>query len=368
MGNNRLDRLFAALHPAGLDALALNPGPSLTYFTGLHFHLMERPVVALFPVGAMPVIILPELESGKLSGVPYPVQAFTYGENPATWQGVFDRAAAAVQFDSPRIGVEPTRLRFLELRLLENALPAAHFDSAQAALAAVRMRKEPGEIEAMRQAVRVAQEAFLAFLPSVKPGVTERQLASELTLQLLRLGSSPELPFSPIIASGPNAANPHAAPTDRPLQMGDSIVVDWGAGWEGYCADLTRTLSLGEPGEELARIARIVGEANRAALRAARLETPIGQVDQAARAVIEAAGYGPQFFHRTGHGLGMEDHEEPYVYADNSIELEPGMTFTDEPGIYLAGRMGVRIEDDLVMTENGAESMSDLPRELYIIP
>jgi Xaa-Pro dipeptidase len=175
------------------------------------------------------------------------------------------------------------------------------------------------------------------------------------------------MPFAPIIASGPNSANPHAVPTDRQLQLGDMLIVDWGASVAGYISDLTRTFVLGEPDPEFSQIAHIVVEANAAARQQAKPGVPAGLLDQAAREVIEKAGYGEFFTHRTGHGLGLEPHEEPYIRKDNPLVLAPGMTFTIEPGIYLPGRGGVRVEDNLVITESGSETLSDFPRELGLL-
>jgi Xaa-Pro dipeptidase len=229
------------------------------------------------------------------------------------------------------------------------------------------MHKDQAELANMRQAIAVAQKALHNTLPSIKVGLTERQIASELTMQLLSNGSDSEIPFAPIIASGPNSANPHAVPTDRRLQPGDLLIVDWGASVNEYISDLTRTFVLGEPEQELSQIARIVLEANAAARQQAKPGIPAGQLDQAAREVIEKAGYGEFFTHRTGHGLGMESHEEPYIREGNNLLLAPGMTFTIEPGIYLPGRGGVRIEDNLVITDSGSETLSDFPREMESI-
>lgn len=365
--HQRQARLASALQLANLNALALNPGPSLTYLTGLNFHLMERPVVALFQPHQPLVLILPNLERAKLEDFPLPVQAYPFGENPVSWDSVFRQAAAALEKPAV-IGVEPTRLRFLELRLLQDALPYAEFISAAPILAALRMSKDAAELAAMRTATEIAQAALLATLPTIRPGISERALASELTLQLLKHGSDPELPFNPIVAAGPNSANPHATPTDRPLQTGDLLIIDWGAAYRGYFSDLTRTFAIGAIDPELARITEIVHHANRAGLAAATAGIAAGAVDHAARTVIEQAGYGEFFTHRTGHGLGLEAHEAPYIFGENEAPLVPGATFTIEPGIYLPGRGGVRIEDDVVITESGCESLSNLPRELKILP
>ncbi len=363
----RIDRLTHALAASDFDALALNPGPTLTYLTGLHFHLMERPTVLLVTPGQPPALILAGLEMAKAHSAPFELRAFPYGDNPAAWPAAFAEAIAAAGLDGRRIGVEPGRMRFLELRFLANAAPRARFEPAEELLAGLRITKDLVEIEAMRRAVRIAQDALRATLPVIRPGVTEKAIAAELFIQLIKAGSDPELPFMPIVAGGPHSANPHAVPTDRPLQPGDLLVIDWGARCNGYCSDLTRTFAIGPVDDELRAIAALVAQANAAGRAASGPAVEAGAVDRAARAVIETAGYGPQFFHRTGHGLGLEDHEPPYIFAENQQVLLPGMTYTIEPGVYLAGRGGVRIEDNVVVTPTGCETLSDLPRELITL-
>lgn len=188
-----------------------------------------------------------------------------------------------------------------------------------------------------------------------------------MTLHLLRNGSDPELPFSPIVASGTNSANPHAVPTDRQLENGDLLVIDWGARSDGYCSDLTRTFAIGRIEPEFKRIYETVQQANAGGRTAGKPNLTAGEVDRASRQVIEKAGYGEYFTHRTGHGLGMDAHESPYIFAGNQLPLAAGMTYTVEPGIYLPERGGVRIEDDMVITPDGSESLSDFPRELSIL-
>ncbi|HEX7976743.1 MAG TPA: Xaa-Pro peptidase family protein [Anaerolineales bacterium] len=340
---NRHAKLYQALNQAGLDALILNPGPSLVYLTGLHFHLSERPVIAIFIPNAPVVLALPELEAGKTEGLPFKTQVFPYSEDPAGWPAVIGQAMQAAGLLDSNVGIEPRRLRVMELRLLEGAAPHARFIPAEDSLAALRMSKDESEIYNMQRAIDVAQQALLATLPQIRIGMTERELASELTLQLLRSGSEPEFPFSPIVSGGPNGANPHATPSDRPLAQGDLLVIDWGAGVDGYFSDLTRTFAIGEVEPEFKRIAQVVLEANAAGRAATRPGIPAGDIDRAARQVIEQAGYGAAFFHRTGHGLGMEGHEEPYMFAGNPLILTPGMTFTVALGQRPVGGRRMRV-------------------------
>ena len=363
----RLERLQTALAQAGLDAAALNPGPTLTYLTGVRFHLMERPVVLLVAHGKDPAIVLPELEMAKMSLFPYQVQAFAYPENPADWEAAFRKAIQSLGLDGKKIGVEPRGMRLLEFRYVKAGAPEADFPDASEALSSLRLRKDESEVEAMRQAVKVAQAALEATIPSIKIGMTEEEIAAELTLQLLRCGSEPEMPFSPIVAAGPDSANPHAAPSDRKLQRGDLLVIDWGATVHGCISDLTRTFAVGEVEAEFEKIAEIVLKANAAGRAAGRPGVPCANVDKAARAVIERAGYGMYFTHRTGHGIGMEAHEEPYMRGDKLKMLYPGMAYPVEPGIYLPERGGVRIEDNVVVSKDGVEVLSDMPRELRTV-
>jgi Xaa-Pro dipeptidase len=366
MNDPRLEKLYQALKNAGLDAVAINPGPTLTYLTGLNFHLMERPVVILFSTDHEPAIILPQLELLKVNMLPYPAQAFAYGENPADWQDAFKKAVQFAGADGKKIGVEPRALRLLEFGYLKAAAPEADYPDASEALGSLRLCKDASEVEKMRQAVKIAQDGLKATLPLIKIGMTEREIASELVMQLLRHGSDSEMPFAPIVSSGPNSANPHASPSERKLQPGDMLVVDWGAAYQGYISDLTRTFAVGEVDAEYRKIHQIVQESNAAGRAAGKPGAPCAAVDKAAREVIEKSGYGQYFTHRTGHGIGMEGHEEPYMRGDNLQILEPGMAYTVEPGIYLPGRNGVRIEDDMVVTATGSESLSDMERGLQV--
>ena len=363
----RLEQLQTALTQAGLDAVALNPGPTFTYLTGVQFHLMERPVVLLVTPGQPPAIVLPEFEASKTRLIPYAVEAFTYGENPAEWDAAFKKAVLSLALDGRKIGVEPRQMRLLEFRHVRAGAPEADFPDASEALASLRLRKDEAEIEAMRTAVKIAQDALEAVLPSIKSGMSEKEIAALLTMELFRHGSDSQLPFAPIIAGGPNSADPHASASDRKLQAGDLLVVDWGAAHNGYMSDLTRTFAVGEVDPEWKKIAEVVLAANEAGRAAGKPGVPCANVDKAARSVIERAGYGPYFTHRTGHGIGMEDHEEPYMRADNMHMLYPGMAYTVEPGIYLQGRGGVRIEDNVVVTKSGVDVLSDMPRELRTI-
>ena len=366
MDLNRQQRLYQYMEQSGFHGFAVNAGPTLTYLSGLQFHLMERPAVMVFVPGYAPTIILPELEEQKLTDIRDELRIFTYGENPETWNAVFSSALVDLNLTSKKVGIEPGRMRMLEYNFLAGSSSADFVDGTEVT-APLRAVKDEQEIAYMREAVRIAQDALEATLPMVKEGVAEKDISAELVIQLLRHGSGPVLPFSPIVAGGPNGANPHAKPGTRKLESGDLLIIDWGASYNGYVSDLTRTFAIGEPDEESCRIHELVQAANSAGRAAGRTGSACMDVDKAARKVIEEGGYGKYFHHRTGHGLGMDCHEEPYMHGENEQKLEVGMTYTVEPGIYLSGKNGVRIEDDVVVTENGAESLSTMSRELRFL-
>ena len=365
--HDRIEALADQLLQRGMDWVALNPGPSLRYLTGLSFHLMERPVVVLVGSNRRLKVILPELELAKVADLPFEAEIHTFGDDPATWQRIYETALQDISAIPLRVGVEPTQLRFLELDLLRKALPNADFVDGSAALAELRMRKGVEELKAIRQAAIIAQNALLNTLETVKPGQSELQISAELMVQLFRAGSEAELPFAPIVSTGPNTANPHASPTDRVLQEGEMLLIDWGASFGGYFSDITRTFFCGDPNDEMKQIADLVERANAAAQLGGRRGMVAGEVDKLARDIITEGGYGEYFTHRTGHGLGMEAHEAPYIFQGNPLILEPGMVFTIEPGIYLPGKYGVRIEDDMVVEAEGLRSLTDLPRKVMRI-
>lgn len=368
MTTHRIHTLAQLMQPTRLDAIVLNPGPGLLGLSGLHFHLMERPTLFLLGRDGRTAMILSALEELKARESLPGLTCYTYSDHPATWSEAI--RAAFMDFDANIrvLGVESARMRHLELTYIQNALPGVEILSADAQLSALRIHKDVEDIGRMRQAVQIAERALTETLHSIRPGISERAVAGELAANMLRLGSDAELPFPPIVAAGPNSANPHAVPSERALQTGDLVVIDWGASFGGYFSDLTRTLAIGKLDAELYTIYDAVKAANRAGREAGHPGASCGAVDAAGRLVIATAGYAQFFTHRIGHGLGLEAHEEPYMFGESTQLLEEGMVYTVEPGIYLPGKGGVRIEDDMAVTATGSTSLSSLPRELITIP
>ena len=358
---NRITQLINLAKEEELDAVALVPGPNLFYQTGLSFHLSERPTLGLFPINHPPALILPALEAGKEAD--FTLYPYTDKEG---YEMAFQQALTELQLEQARIGVETKRMRLLEARILAQHVPQAQLIPADQILASQRMRKEAEELANMRRAVEVAENAFRSWLAQLQIGMTEREATARLIAALLT-GGADGLAFNPIVASGPNGALPHAVAGDRTFQKGDWIIVDWGAKVAGYNSDITRMVCCGSPSGELVEIHQLVCRANAAGRAAVRPGTTAGQVDAATRAIIEAAGYGPAFMHRTGHGLGLEAHESPYIMANAETKLLAGMTFTIEPGVYLPNLGGIRIEDDVAVSAEGAETLTTLPRQPFII-
>ncbi len=342
----------------------------MLYFTGAPMlHVSERPTVALLPAaaGMKPVVVLPGFEAGKfLAGSALAWQVRTY-EDGVDYRSAFAAALRETSVDRQpvRIGVEPIGARFLEIDLLTHALPNATLVSAGAEIDALRVIKDPSEVEAMRRAIQLSERVLSECLEEIRPGMTERQVGGMLNERASRLGARSG--FAILIQAGLNAAFPHGEAGDRVLQQGEMLLMDVGFYVGDYPSDITRTVALGEPSARMREIYTVVQAANAAGRAAVRPGARCEDVDAATRAVIEAAGYGKYFNHRAGHGLGLEIHEPPYMVRGNKQVLEPGMVFTIEPGIYIEGLGGVRIEDNVVVTQTGGESLTTFTRDLLVL-
>jgi Xaa-Pro dipeptidase len=319
-------------------------------------------VVVIFLRGGDSAAVVPFFEAARLdaSGIPFQIFPWTDAEG---YQGAFAAAGKVLNLSGRRLGVEELSMRVLEAELIRRHCPGVEVILAGESLAALRLRKDENDLAALRAAVAISEAALQAAIQAVRPGMSEREIAGLLIVEQLKRGGG-QHPFEPIVLSGPNSALPHGETGERRVAQGEPLLFDFGTTVRGYCSDITRTFTVGEPPAWLAEIHTVVKAANEAGRKAAAPGVPAQAVDRAARAVIEAAGYGAHFTHRTGHGLGLEPHEGPNMVEGNTLILQPGMVFTVEPGIYLPGEGGVRIEDNLVITADGAESLTGLPREL----
>ncbi len=365
--SSRMQRLVEQMHASAVDCVALVPGPNLAYLTGLHGHLSERPTIAFFPADGQPALLVPSFEAVKAEHVPHPIdwKFFTYADEEGP-DGACAQACEFLGLSGKRLAVERLTMRVLELEMVQRDAPGLQTAPVEPMLAELRMIKDADELAQMRQAVVIAEEALMRTLAEIHPGMTEKEIAAVLQVNLLR-GGSEAMPFQPLVQTGPNSASPHGATSSRRLEQGDLLLLDFGAVVGGYASDITRTFATGKIDPELVEVYKIVEAANAAGRAAAGPGVPCQEVDRAARRVIEDAGYGRYFIHRTGHGLGLEGHEPPYLVEGNALHLEVGMTFTVEPGIYLPGRGGIRVEDDVVITEYGCQSLTTFERGLQVL-
>jgi Xaa-Pro dipeptidase len=349
---------------AGVDAVAIVPGPNMRYFTGLNLHLSERPIIALFTADGAFSIILPELEVPQIQARPdLEARVFMWNDVQG-YQGAFAEALRALGLRGGVLGVDGFAMRVSEWLAFQQIDPTLRVQAVEHALTGIRARKMPDEIALMRQAIALSERALTSLLARVQPGMTERQIAAALAEELGAQGSQGHA-FGPLVQTGPNSALPHGSTSDRPLGPDEFLLIDFGGTVEGYPADITRTFCLGTPSADMQKMYDTVLRANQAAAQTAGPGVPMGAVDKAARDVIEAAGYGPYFIHRTGHGLGLDIHEPiPQIAAGVTDLLEPGMAFTIEPGIYVPGLGGVRIEDNVVVTDSGIDVLTQFPRTL----
>jgi Xaa-Pro dipeptidase len=281
------------------------------------------------------------------------------------YQGALQRAIDALALDGRRCAIEYLHMRALELRALERVAPNTVFLSLEETLPGLRIAKDSQEILAMKRAISITEEALHALIAQPLIGLTEREIAARLEQEMKRAGAD-AVAFV-IVVAGPNSADPHKEPSERPVGMGEFLTIDCGLVKDGYLSDITRTFALGEVDDRLQVMYDVVLRANAAAKAAVKPGVAAQKVDRAARKVIEAAGYGDYFIHRTGHGLGIEVHEPPYIVEGNAQRLKPGMVFTVEPGVYVRGLGGVRIEDNVVVTEDGVDCLTTFPRDLMVV-
>jgi Xaa-Pro aminopeptidase len=358
--DDRRERARSLLADAGLAGFIATPGPDLIYLLGYDPLPLERLTALLITADTEALLVLPALEApgtdvaDGIDGVR--VVGWTDAEDPY--------ALLAASMPLGRYALTD-RTWASHLLTLQRRVAERSFVAAGEAIPLLRAIKDHGELERLRAAGRGADASFAGILELPFAGRREVDVAADLARLLREHGH--ERPDFTIVGSGPNAASPHHAPTEREIVQGDAVVLDFGGVADGYCSDITRTVFVGEPTDEQRGVYDVVRKAQQAAFDAVRPGIAAQDVDRAARAVIADAGYGEAFVHRTGHGIGIEVHEPPYLVEGNDTPLEPGMTFSDEPGIYLAGRFGVRIEDQLAVTVDGAERLNDATRDLVVV-
>lgn len=343
---------------AGVDVTIFSVGADLPYFTGYETMPSERLTVFVVPAGGEPVLFVPELEAPKVESSDFDTRSWAETDDPVSW-------AASVASSPNRVAVGD-HMWSVFLTRFQRVWTGAEWIPASELTSGLRIRKEPGEVELLRLAAQGVDRVMARIPVDVGfAGRSEIDVARDLAELTIEEGHD-SADFT-IVASGPNGASPHHHGGSRVIELGDLVVCDFGGRLGGYCSDSTRTFAVGEPSDEQREVHRVVLQANEAGRKAARPGVPCQDVDAAARAVIEAAGYGEHFIHRTGHGIGLEVHEHPYIVQGNETPVEAGMAFSIEPGVYLPGQFGVRIEDVVVCTDAGVESLNQSDRSLVMV-
>ena len=366
---DRHDPLRRIARAAGLDAVALVPGANFTRLYGHEFHQSERPLVVVIPAEGLPAAVVPNLELGSFEPLGFEGEVFDWRDQTG-YQGAFDALFGHLP-GVRRLGVEGQQMRvFVERALAAGARAsgdALEIVDAQREIAALRLRKSEAEIDALRRAIRVTETALAETVAEVRAGQSEKAIESLLVQRLFAAGAD-DFAFAPIVAAADNAARPHAsARRDHAVRDGDALLIDFGARVDGLSADITRTFFVGHRDDEHADLYETVLAANAAGRAAAGPGATAHDVDEAATAVLEASRWAEFVRHKTGHGLGRDTHEDPYIMRGNHERLEPGTVFTVEPGLYRSGLIGVRIEDDVLVTDDGAESLTTFDRSLTVL-
>lgn len=363
MRARRLAGLRAAMAANDLDGVAIVPGSNQRYLTGATFGAMERPTVLVVPREGALRMVLPFFEEATWQKLGVDARVYLWKDTEG-YAAAF--AAAADGLKAKRVGVEGQKMRVFEEMALAAALPGAAIVDAHRAISSMRLHKDASEIAALRLAIKVSEAALEATLRDVHVGVTEREIEKSLLLNLYAAGAE-ALAFHPIVAAGAKAAEPHASAGNDRIRSGDTLLFDFGASFAGYNADVTRTVFVGDPDDAGRQLYETVREANRIGREAARPGVTASAVDDITTKFLEASPFAAYILTKTGHGLGLDVHEAPQIMRGNDEVLAPGMVCTIEPGLYIPGVRGVRIEDDVVITENGAESLTTFPRELRVI-
>ncbi len=361
---SRLHRVQAAMAAAGVKGLVVTPGADLRYLTGYDARPLERLTALVVPVDSDPALLVPVLELPEAERSP----AGLAGMRIVTHEETQDAYAAALSWlGAPSVVAVDDHMWASRVFRLQEACPGIRLQAAGAIISEQRMHKGADEITSLRHAATAIDRVHLRMAEFLRVGRTERE-AARLIAEAIVAEGHVSADFV-IVASGPNSASPHHAVSDRTIETGDTVVVDIGGSTtDGYCSDCTRTYVLGaEPDPSVTGYFEVLLEAQRAQCDFARPGVSAESVDHVGREVIRDGGFAEYFVHRTGHGIGLETHEEPYIVEGNTRLLAPGMAFSIEPGIYLPGRHGARIEDIVVTTSEGAERLNRTSRRLTVL-
>jgi Xaa-Pro aminopeptidase len=359
----RLARARARMRELGVDVLLLSTGADLPYLTGYEAMPLERLTMLVVPADADAVLVIPTLEAPRVEAQPEAFELFSWDETDDPIE-IVAGLVAGIDPDATSAAIgDHTWARFV--LALQRALPDVAFRRATDVTGPLRVVKDAAEIAALRAAAAVVDDVARVMRERPFAGRTELEVHRELVERMLE-GGHERANFA-IVAAAENAASPHHDPSERVIERGDVVLCDFGGTMHGYCSDITRMFVVGDVDPEVRDAYDVLVAAQEAGVQAATVGTACEAVDAATRAVIDDAGYGDFFVHRTGHGIGTEAHEDPYVVAGNDTPLVAGHAFSVEPGIYLPGRFGLRLEDIVVATDGGPERLNHAARDLAIV-
>jgi len=361
---NRIEELKRHGKMAGIDAFLVVSEKNMRYLAGFSTLSLERFAGMVIPVGkGVPTVIVPKLEETKAKekSMFKEIKTYSDSESPAL---LFKKVIRELGLEKATFGVEGT-LPFRFYRMLTAASPKTKAIDVSSLFSQLRCIKSEEELQLIEKAADLVAEGIKVGIEFTKPGVTELAISFRIDREIKESGGD-SIPFC-LVLSGENSALPHGETSNRKVREKDVVLMDVGAVYQGYYGDLTRTIFVGKSTREEKEIYDVVAEAHEAAIRSVKPGVRAEEVDAAARNVIKDAGYGEHFTHRTGHGLGLEVHEEPYIAQNNKITLKTGMAFTIEPGIYFFGKFGVRIEDDIAVSQTNGRMLSHMPKEQAIV-
>ena len=362
---DKLEKLQHQLIENNLDAFVIIPGSNFRYLTGGDFHLMERPTALIISKNQKPLAILPVLEVDSFRKLNIDAEIFQWQDSDG-YQDAFNKAFEKIK-NCKSLGVEGQRMRVFEYEAIKNANKDLNISNAQRIISNIRLRKNSDDVENLQKAIKIAETTLANTINYVEIGKSEIEIKNFLLQQLYENGAE-GIAFDPIVLAGANSALPHGhSSNDYFLKDGDCLLFDFGAVVNGYNSDITRTFFVGSASDEQKNFYDAVLKANKLGLSISKPNLTMHNLDDSVLNSLEDSGYKDYIVHKTGHGLGLDVHEDPYIMRKNNELLEEGMIITIEPGLYKQGDLGVRIEDDVLITNDGCKSLTTFSKELRII-
>jgi len=362
---NRLNKIKSILSNNKLDAIALVPGSNFKFFTGGDFALMERPTILFILQDRKPLVILPKLEIESFEKLNFDAEIIEWQDSDG-YKHAFNTAKNKLN-NLKRIGVEGQRMRYFESDALKQAFESSEIIDSHKTIMSCRICKDNSEIESIKEAIKISEIALKNVIAQISIGISEVEIKNLLVQEMYKNGAE-GMPFQPLVLISENSALPHGHSQEKnKLQIGDPLLIDFGCSYNGYNSDITRTFFFKDVKEDYRKIYEAVLNANQIGLELLKPNTTMHEIDNAVLNSLINSGYKELIVHKTGHGLGLDVHEDPYIMRKNYEELKDGMVVTIEPGLYKFGDLGIRIEDDVLITSTGYKCLTSFSKEMRII-